>query len=178
MLSELETQQDAAEPAAKKRRSRWAPEEAPRTAIVPGLEIALPASLAHLADLNPEVLELQRRLANVSAAPASQPAPLPASHAVPADCTAPGALQVNQRIQLIQAGNFVDETPEGLRSPSPEPVYNECGQRANTREQRLKDKLMRERSVSSGAAPSIWGAPAHTRRCVCGRRHAPPAPSD
>ncbi len=57
-------------------------------------------------------------------------------------------LQINQKIQLIQASNFMDDTPEGLRSPSPEPVYNEHGQRANTREQRVKDKLMKERTVS------------------------------
>jgi hypothetical protein len=69
VLNELQTetnQDDAAEgPAAKKRRSRWEPQT--KTTIVPGLEIALPASLAHLADLNPEVLELQRRLTNVGA---------------------------------------------------------------------------------------------------------------
>jgi hypothetical protein len=61
-------------------------------------------------------------------------------------------LQINQKIQLIQAGNYVDDTPEGLRSPSPEPVYNEYGQRANTREQRVKEKLMRERTVSMPAS--------------------------
>jgi chromatin segregation and condensation protein Rec8/ScpA/Scc1 (kleisin family) len=68
VLNELETQQETPpEPVAKKRRSRWEPQaETTKTAIAPGLEIALPASLAHLADLNPEVLELQRKLTNVS----------------------------------------------------------------------------------------------------------------
>jgi hypothetical protein len=72
VLNELQTEAKPDggddEPAAKKRRSRWEAAGAAKAAIVvPGLEIALPASLAHLADLNPEVLELQRRLNNVSA---------------------------------------------------------------------------------------------------------------
>jgi hypothetical protein len=46
----------------------------------------------------------------------------------------------------------VDEQPEERRSPSPEPLYNESGARTNTREQRAKDKLMRQRNVSRG-----WG---------------------
>jgi hypothetical protein len=83
VLNELqtETKPDGGddEPAAKKRRSRWEAAGAAKAAIlVPGLEIALPASLAHLADLNPEVLELQRRLNSVSARAgrtAASPAP-------------------------------------------------------------------------------------------------------
>jgi splicing factor 1 len=34
---------------------------------------------------------------------------------------------------------------DGARSPSPEPVYNERGVRTNTREQRTREKLTRER---------------------------------
>jgi hypothetical protein len=55
------------EPAKKKRRSRWEPEESKPT-VIPGLQIALPASLAHLVDINvdPKVMEIQRHLTNVS----------------------------------------------------------------------------------------------------------------
>lgn len=55
------------EPPAKKRRSRWEPEES-KAAVIPGLQIALPASIAHLVDfnINPEALEIQRQLNNVS----------------------------------------------------------------------------------------------------------------
>ena len=55
--------------------------------------------------------------------------------------------QVNQKLQLLQAGKIVDDTPSEQRSPSPEPVYSEAGVRINTREQRFKEKLTRERSV-------------------------------
>jgi len=57
-------------------------------------------------------------------------------------------LQVNQKLQLISQGKWVDETPEERRSPSPEPIYNDSGARTNTREQRAKDKLLRQRNVS------------------------------
>lgn len=33
-----------------------------------------------------------------------------------------------------------------IRPPSPEPIYNNFGARVNTREQRAKDKLLRERT--------------------------------
>jgi splicing factor 1 len=36
--------------------------------------------------------------------------------------------------------------PEEERSPSPEPVYNAQGQRVNTREQRVRDRLLKERA--------------------------------
>lgn len=35
--------------------------------------------------------------------------------------------------------------PDGSRSPSPEPVYDQYGVRSNTREQRLKAKFTKER---------------------------------
>jgi hypothetical protein len=60
-------------------------------------------------------------------------------------------LQVNQKLQLIAQGKWLDEEPEERRSPSPEPVYNEHGARTNTREQRAKDKLTRQRNVSGAA---------------------------
>lgn len=60
-------------------------------------------------------------------------------------------LQVNQKLQLFAQGKWVDEEPEERRSPSPEPVYNEQGARTNTREQRAKDKLVRQRNVSATA---------------------------
>eukprot|EP00879_Flechtneria_rotunda_P016793 GHRR01017577.1.p1 GENE.GHRR01017577.1~~GHRR01017577.1.p1 ORF type:complete len:505 (+),score=142.42 GHRR01017577.1:148-1662(+) len=107
------------EPARKKRRSRWEPETDLKPATLPGLQIALPPSIAALVDihLDPQVLELQRQL-NI----------------------------VNQQLQLVSQGKYVDDTPEHERSPSPEPVYNESGARANTREARAKEKLMRKRN--------------------------------
>lgn len=48
----------------------------------------------------------------------------------------------------MQQGKWVDETPIGDRSPSPEPIYNEAGARINTREHRAKDALTRQRNVS------------------------------
>ncbi|CAD7701777.1 unnamed protein product [Ostreobium quekettii] len=102
------------EHASKRRRSRWAPEE---KKVLPGLpEVALPAGLAHLVDVNPEGIELQKRLN-----------------------------AINQQLQLLGAGQFVDNTPVGERSPSPVPIYNQEGLRINTREQRAKDKLLKER---------------------------------
>lgn len=107
-----ETDEPAPEPAPKKRRSRWEPEENKAA----NLPVALPAGLAHLVDFNPETLELQRQLNNI-----------------------------NQKLQLLQAGKYVDDREEGDRSPSPPPVYNEMGVRVNTREQRAKEKLNKER---------------------------------
>ena len=73
VLADKEEQQAPAEekqegePAKKKRRSRWEPEESKPT-VIPGMQIALPASVAHLMDLNvdPKVMEIQRQLTNVS----------------------------------------------------------------------------------------------------------------
>ncbi|KAF6262591.1 hypothetical protein COO60DRAFT_1699170, partial [Scenedesmus sp. NREL 46B-D3] len=116
------------EPASKKRRSRWEPESDSKPAAagtgavlqgLPGALALLPPSLAALVDIHvdPQVLEIQRQLNNV-----------------------------NQRLQLVAQGKLVDDTPEGERSPSPEPVYNENGARINTREQRARDKLTRHRN--------------------------------
>jgi len=57
---------------------------------------------------------------------------------------------VNQSLQLISQGKWVDETAPGDRSPSPEPTYNEVGARVNTREWRAKEKLTKQRNVSVG----------------------------
>jgi splicing factor 1 len=42
--------------------------------------------------------------------------------------------------------NELDIPPEGERSPSPEPVYDRMGIRLNTREVRVKDRLLERRS--------------------------------
>ncbi len=49
---------------------------------------------------------------------------------------------VNRKI----LNNELDIPPEGERSPSPPPRYDQNGQRLNTREVRYKDKLMDRRS--------------------------------
>ncbi|CAO2827841.1 unnamed protein product [Amaranthus hypochondriacus] len=45
----------------------------------------------------------------------------------------------------LQSGLPLDDRPEGARSPSPEPVYDNMGIRINTREYRAREKLNRER---------------------------------
>ncbi|XP_074302302.1 splicing factor-like protein 1 [Silene latifolia] len=45
----------------------------------------------------------------------------------------------------LQSGVPLDDRPEGARSPSPEPVYDNIGIRINTREYRAREKLNRER---------------------------------
>jgi hypothetical protein len=57
--------------------------------------------------------------------------------------------QVNQKLQLVQQGKWVDDRPDHERSPSPEPYYNEAGARINTRDYRAREKLHRTRNVSS-----------------------------
>eukprot|EP00878_Enallax_costatus_P013961 GHUV01014600.1.p1 GENE.GHUV01014600.1~~GHUV01014600.1.p1 ORF type:complete len:396 (+),score=119.09 GHUV01014600.1:265-1452(+) len=113
-------------PKAKKRRSRWEPEcdrtaaaAATTTTLPGGLQISLPPSIAALVDVNvdPHAMELQRQL-NV----------------------------VNQKLQLLSQGKYVEDSPERDRSPSPEPVYNESGARVNTREARAKEKILRKRN--------------------------------
>ncbi len=54
---------------------------------------------------------------------------------------------MNQDIQTIAAGKFVDDRPESARSPSPDPIYNENGVRVNSRDQRAKEKLQKQRYV-------------------------------
>ncbi len=43
-----------------------------------------------------------------------------------------------------QMTNYVPEDPD-LRSPSPEPIYDNQGKRINTREVRKRDNFLRER---------------------------------
>lgn len=97
-------------------------------------------------------------------------------------------LQVTQRLSLAQAGKLIDDRPPEQRSPSPEPIYNEHGVRLNTREQRYKDKLLMQRTVSSGRlrAPAScvytrifskvfrckWASRMHAAQCT--RPHACP----
>lgn len=47
--------------------------------------------------------------------------------------------------RLLQSGMTLDDRPEGQRSPSPEPVYDNMGIRINTREYRARERLNRER---------------------------------
>uniref|UniRef100_A0A0C9S417 TSA: Wollemia nobilis Ref_Wollemi_Transcript_14380_4332 transcribed RNA sequence n=1 Tax=Wollemia nobilis TaxID=56998 RepID=A0A0C9S417_9CONI len=47
--------------------------------------------------------------------------------------------------RLMQSGLPLDDRPEGARSPSPEPIYDNMGVRINTREFRAREKLTRER---------------------------------
>ncbi|CAL5030698.1 unnamed protein product [Urochloa decumbens] len=47
--------------------------------------------------------------------------------------------------RLLQSGLPLDDRPEGARSPSPEPVYDNLGIRINTREYRARERLNRER---------------------------------
>lgn len=50
-----------------------------------------------------------------------------------------------QRIDQLKAGANSNPYQPQQRSPSPEPTYNDRGQRTNTREQRYKDKLFAKR---------------------------------
>ncbi|KAK1409215.1 hypothetical protein QVD17_35740 [Tagetes erecta] len=45
----------------------------------------------------------------------------------------------------FQSGLPLDDRPEGARSPSPEPVYDNMGIRINTREYRARERLNKER---------------------------------
>ncbi|XP_057511803.1 splicing factor-like protein 1 [Actinidia eriantha] len=47
--------------------------------------------------------------------------------------------------RILQSGCQLDDRPEGGRSPSPEPVYDNLGIRINTREYRARERLNRER---------------------------------
>ncbi|ESQ50749.1 hypothetical protein EUTSA_v10022568mg [Eutrema salsugineum] len=47
--------------------------------------------------------------------------------------------------RMLQSGVTLDDRPEGQRSPSPEPVYDNMGIRINTREYRARERLNRER---------------------------------
>lgn len=84
---------------------------------IPGLPgISLPPSLAGIVDVNLEVLDLQRELNSI-----------------------------NDKIQFLSSGRQLELKKEEDRSPSPEPMYNQEGIRVNTREQRLKEKMIKER---------------------------------
>ncbi|CAL5429641.1 unnamed protein product [Camellia sinensis] len=47
--------------------------------------------------------------------------------------------------RMLQSGLPLDDRPEGARSPSPEPIYDNIGIRINTREYRARERLNRER---------------------------------
>ncbi|XVF49391.1 hypothetical protein PTKIN_Ptkin04bG0007900 [Pterospermum kingtungense] len=47
--------------------------------------------------------------------------------------------------RMLQSGLPLDDIPEGARSPSPEPIYDNMGIRINTREYRAREKLSKER---------------------------------
>ncbi|KAJ8752927.1 hypothetical protein K2173_008662 [Erythroxylum novogranatense] len=47
--------------------------------------------------------------------------------------------------RLLQSGMPLDDRPEGARSPSPEPIYDNLGIRINTREYRARERLNKER---------------------------------
>ncbi|XP_073003043.1 splicing factor-like protein 1 [Typha latifolia] len=47
--------------------------------------------------------------------------------------------------RLLQSGMPLDDRPEGARSPSPEPIYDNMGVRINTREYRARERLNKER---------------------------------
>ncbi|KAI3458168.1 hypothetical protein Pfo_014831 [Paulownia fortunei] len=51
-------------------------------------------------------------------------------------------MEINKK---LQSSEIYDERPAGERSPSPEPVYNNLGIRINTRDARIRKKLMNER---------------------------------
>ncbi|ESR34859.1 hypothetical protein CICLE_v10004301mg [Citrus x clementina] len=47
--------------------------------------------------------------------------------------------------RMLQSGLPLDDRPEGQRSPSPEPIYDNMGIRINTREYRARERLNKER---------------------------------
>lgn len=51
-------------------------------------------------------------------------------------------LEINRK---LLSGLPLDDRPEGARSPSPEPIYDTKGIRVNTRENRAKERLSREK---------------------------------
>ncbi|KAF5198615.1 Splicing factor-like protein [Thalictrum thalictroides] len=54
-------------------------------------------------------------------------------------------LRLFEITRLLQSGLPLDDRPEGNRSPSPEPIYDNLGIRINTREYRAREKLNKER---------------------------------
>lgn len=161
------------EPAPKKKRSRWAPEE-PALTTIPGLPlgIVLPPTIAALVDINPETMELQRQLNAVRTGMHACVCKKAICSCKPLwqtcawarlgldTCARHGpshaSMQIQAKLQQITSGQWVDDTPVERRSPSPEPVYGENGLRTNTREQRAKDKLQRERTVGMQGTCHEW----------------------
>ncbi|XVE56406.1 hypothetical protein DITRI_Ditri04bG0006300 [Diplodiscus trichospermus] len=47
--------------------------------------------------------------------------------------------------RMLQSGLPLDDIPDGARSPSPEPIYDNMGIRINTREYRARERLNKER---------------------------------
>ncbi|KAH7537830.1 hypothetical protein FEM48_Zijuj03G0134800 [Ziziphus jujuba var. spinosa] len=47
--------------------------------------------------------------------------------------------------RMLSSGLPLDDRPEGARSPSPEPIYDNMGIRINTREYRARERLNKER---------------------------------
>lgn len=47
--------------------------------------------------------------------------------------------------RMLQSGLPLDDRPEGARSPSPEPIYDNMGIRINTREYRARERFQKER---------------------------------
>ena len=91
-------------------------------------------------------------------------------------------MQVNQTIQLITQGNWLDECPHQNRSPSPEPVYDQAGVRTNTRELRTRDRLTHERddiiiqlikSCPSYRPPTDWRPPKKSVRLFSPQKENP-----
>jgi hypothetical protein len=176
------------------------PASAGTAAAAPG-QIVLPDAIARLITLHsdPRVLELQAQLKAVSGAQQGRwvaarrarqgPAGAAARARAPpvrarAQCAVrprrprraprPNPLhQVDQKLALLAAGSWFDPRPEYERSPSPEPVYDSQGARANTRDARQKEVLGRQRTVRRGcgdaaaaAAARGWGHGA--RECAGG----------
>lgn len=117
-----------APPAAKrrKRKSRWETAEPSPTAptgsgTVANMQLALPPGIAKLISAN--------------------------SGGSPQDALA--QLQLNRRLEEVNAriasNDFADRRPMAERSPSPPPKYDASGVRTNTREERVKQSLVRER---------------------------------
>uniref|UniRef100_A0A2P2J707 Branchpoint-bridging protein n=1 Tax=Rhizophora mucronata TaxID=61149 RepID=A0A2P2J707_RHIMU len=68
----------------------------------------------------------------------------------------PGGIEFDPEVQalnarlleisrILQSGLPLDDRPEGARSPSPEPIYDNMGIRINTREYRARERLNKER---------------------------------
>ena len=54
-------------------------------------------------------------------------------------------IRIEELNHILGTNQIDEEDPTIKRSPSPEPVYDGEGKRTNTREQRIKNKLMKER---------------------------------